>query len=120
MTAEERWGVLIEFADDMKFSVKASEFESKEEFKMAIKVLSTISKNEIEQAGYISRLKYTMDKAQEMHDATEAGIKTGRHEQSVKTAMKALSMNFSVDQAAELSGLEPSEVKNLKLKQKSV
>jgi predicted transposase/invertase (TIGR01784 family) len=121
MTAEERWGVLIEFADDMKFSVKASEFESREEFKMAIKVLSNISKNEIEQAGYISRLKYTMDKAQEMHDATQAGVeiglkkgmKAGIHEQSVKTALAAISMNLSLDQVVALSGLELSEVEAL-------
>jgi predicted transposase/invertase (TIGR01784 family) len=80
MTDDERWALLIKFADDKKFSAKAREFHAKEEFDMAIKTLVTLSKSEQEQFAYLSRLKFIND---QRHNETI------RRQQEEKRALRA-------------------------------
>jgi predicted transposase/invertase (TIGR01784 family) len=89
MTNDERWAFLIEFADDEKFSVKVSEFESEEEYRMAMNVLKNISKNELEQMNYISYLMHEMDYRHDMTASREEGIKQGVKQGIVQGEQKA-------------------------------
>jgi predicted transposase/invertase (TIGR01784 family) len=130
MTDEERWAVLIECVDEEAFSAKAAEFGSKEEFKMAINVLSKISKSEMEQLAYLSRLKYIND---ERHNLTvtkkegiEHGLKMGMRrgikeglkqgltkgitQTKLETAKNALALNLPIDTITAITGLSADEI----------
>jgi predicted transposase/invertase (TIGR01784 family) len=84
MTQDERWAVLIECANDKRFSAKVSEFKGREEFDMAINILSAVSKSELERMEYISHQKYQMDLSHNKHitqwirqKAAEEGLQQG-------------------------------------------
>jgi predicted transposase/invertase (TIGR01784 family) len=86
MTDDERWTFLIEYIDDEKFSAKAAEFEVKEEYRMAMKVLNTISNDEKQQIGYLSYLMNEMDYIHGMSASMEEGIAKGELKAQLKIA----------------------------------
>jgi predicted transposase/invertase (TIGR01784 family) len=109
MTDDERWAVFVEYVNDKKFSEKAEEFTSREEFKMAMEMLSNISQNDRERASYISHLKYKMDTAQQMHDSYEEGF----IKNAIRNAKNALEIGLPLEQIVKITELPLSEIKKL-------
>jgi predicted transposase/invertase (TIGR01784 family) len=139
MTDDERWALLIKYADTHKFTEISDEFQTEEAFNMAIDVLRSISKNEEAQMAYLSRLKYIMD---ERHNATirreqaerrakraakfakselergyktgmEQGIEQGAHQAKLEIARELLKSNIPLDIIASTTKLTISELQNL-------
>jgi predicted transposase/invertase (TIGR01784 family) len=77
MTDDERWAVFIGYVNDNKFKEKAHEFEVREEFKEAMESLSRVTQSDRDYNHYMSRLKYEMDTASQMHSAKEEGKTEG-------------------------------------------
>jgi predicted transposase/invertase (TIGR01784 family) len=128
MTQEERWAIMIEYANDKNFSAKISDFKSKEEFDMAMNILSAVSNSELERMEYISHQKYLMDqshnkyitqwikeKAQEegrqegLQKGMEKGIKIGL----LQTAKNLFAANMPIEEVSKYTGLSVDELKDL-------
>jgi predicted transposase/invertase (TIGR01784 family) len=128
MTQDERWAVLIECANDKRFSAKVNEFKGKEEFDMAMNILSAVSKNELERMEYISHQKYQMDLSHNKHitqwirqkaaeegleQGLQQGLQQGRQEAIIDTAVNLLKNGISPEQVAAGTKLSLSEVEKL-------
>jgi predicted transposase/invertase (TIGR01784 family) len=111
LSSEEKWALYIEFFGNKDFYGKVSEFENKEEFKMAKEILSNISQNEEERFRYLSRLKFQTDLTHNQAVARDEGKAEGLLE-----AAKNL-LRFGVDKSiiAQSTGLSAEDIEKLSL-----
>jgi predicted transposase/invertase (TIGR01784 family) len=118
MTEDERWAVFVEYAADSKFTVKASEFETREEFKEAMDALSRVTQDDRDRAYYISRLKYEMDTAQSFHNAEQKGkvegIQIGTANTLINTARKLILYGMPSEEIAKILDLPISKIEALR------
>jgi predicted transposase/invertase (TIGR01784 family) len=112
MTEDERWAVFVEYAADSKFIGKATEFETREEFKEAMDALSRVTQDDRDRAYYISRLKYEMDTAQAFHDAEEKG----RRESLIEMVKNLFSLGMSPDFITQATKLPLADIEALQKK----
>ncbi|MDR0917826.1 MAG: Rpn family recombination-promoting nuclease/putative transposase, partial [Oscillospiraceae bacterium] len=115
LSAEEKWALYIEFFGNKDFYGKVSEFENKEEFKMAKEILSNISQNEEERFRYLSRLKFQTDLTHNQAAARDEGIKQGKTEGLLEAAKNALKKGLTFDIVADITGLPMEEIEKLSL-----
>jgi predicted transposase/invertase (TIGR01784 family) len=117
LTAEEQWAVFIEFFGNKNFYTKLSEFENKEEFKMANNILSNISKNDEERFAYMSYLKFQSDLEHNQNAAREEGeargLAMGLAKGKAEAAKNFLKMGLSIEQVAKGTGLSVEEISKL-------
>ncbi|MDR0904381.1 MAG: Rpn family recombination-promoting nuclease/putative transposase [Ruminococcus sp.] len=116
MTDDERWAVFIEYVNDNKFKEKAHEFEAREEFKEAMESLSRVTQSDRDYNHYMSRLKYEMDKATEMHYAKEEGIQIGTTNTLIETAINFLRNGFAPADVAKGVKLPLADIEALQKK----
>jgi predicted transposase/invertase (TIGR01784 family) len=138
MSAQEYWADYFEYLTEKEKRRKINEIMKMEEgIAMAGEVLMTISKDEKERARLLSEYKYQVDTqskvvhakrmgiqegiAQGLAEGLEKGlakgltegIEKGAEKRAVEIAGNLLKNGFSVEQTAQLSGLNPEKVKNL-------
>jgi predicted transposase/invertase (TIGR01784 family) len=115
LNAEAQWAMFIEIFGNKDFYNKLSEFENKEEFKMANTILSNISKNDEERYNYISRLKYQMDLTHNIEVAKLEGKAEGMIQKAIATAKNLLRMGLTPEQVAQGTELPIEEIKKISL-----
>jgi hypothetical protein len=106
MNYEEQWAAFVRYAGDTDFPKNPAGLGNKEEFIMAMDILSKISKSELEQVAFISRQKYQLDFASDIGAARRAGEK----KTAISIAKEAFSMGFTIDQIKRLTKLTEEEV----------
>jgi predicted transposase/invertase (TIGR01784 family) len=108
-------GCLIKFIDDEKFKPKAAEYESMEEYRMAMRTLTSISNDEKQQINYLSYLINEMDYESNKSALEEKGRLEGRQEGLLEGRQQGL---HEGEQKAKLNsarrmllrGLSPADV----------
>jgi predicted transposase/invertase (TIGR01784 family) len=123
MTDDERWAVLIEYANDDKFKTKAAEFESREEYNMAMKALNRLSQDEIIQIQYLNREIAQMDYNTGMYEAEkrglqqglQQGIQQGLQQANLATARMLLSMKMSTEDIAKATSLPIETIRAIEI-----
>jgi predicted transposase/invertase (TIGR01784 family) len=125
MTDDERWAVLIEYANDDKFKTKAAEFESREEYNMAMKALNRISQDEIMQIYYLNREIAQMDYNTGMYEAEkrglqqgieqglEQGLEQGKRQNQIDNARTMKLMGYPPADIEKITGVSVSDIQNL-------
>jgi len=83
----------------------------KEEIRMAVDLLQTISRDENERARFRSRRMFQMD----MDHNLIAARDEGRDEKAIEIAKKMLSRNRPIDEIVEDTGLTYEEVEGFKM-----
>jgi predicted transposase/invertase (TIGR01784 family) len=110
MTREEQWCIFFAFGGDPKHRVLIDELTAvKEEIKMAVELLKTISKDENERARFRSRRMFQMD----MDHNLLASRDEGREEKAMEIARNLLKMKLSVEQIITATGLDREEVEKI-------
>ena len=119
MTDMEKFAIFLKYANDRKHREIVNEvIKSREGLIVASEVLQSISKNEREQAIFLSRKKAQMDLVSNFATAEKRGIdkgrkegiKEGKIEERFAIARNLLSMNFPIEQIVIATGLSREEV----------
>ncbi|MDR0943454.1 MAG: hypothetical protein LBM41_02875, partial [Ruminococcus sp.] len=104
-----RWAILIENADKKNFTAKAEEYMDREDFSMAMDMLSSFSRDETQRLHAMSREKFEKDYSFSMRKSKESGQIEARTE----TAKTAFSLGLPIDIIAKLTGFSESELKSI-------
>ncbi|MDR1638900.1 MAG: Rpn family recombination-promoting nuclease/putative transposase [Clostridiales bacterium] len=81
----EKWSIFLAYSDKPKYKKLIEEIaESKEAIRVAIALLSTVSKDENERASYLSRLIARMDHESDINTALQEGERKGEIKGEIK------------------------------------
>jgi predicted RNA-binding protein Jag len=115
MDSLEKWSLFIAYADKAERKELITELaESKEEIKMAIALLETISKNEDERARYLSRLIARMDYESDIYSAREEGQTIGENKKEKELIINMLSANADDAFIIGVAGITPEKLEEYK------
>ena len=107
MTGEEIWSLFFAHASDPKYRELIKRLMAvRREVEMAVELLQTISKDEIERARFRSRRMFRMDMEHNLIAARDEGI--------VTVAKNLLGIGDSVDKIVAVTGLTHTEVESLR------
>ena len=106
MTGEEIWSLFFAYGSDPKYRELINEImEVRREIKMAVELLQSISKDEIERARFRSRRMFRMD--------MEHNLIAAQDERAMTIAKNALRKNMSIDDIMEITELTREEIESL-------
>ena len=107
MTGEEMWSIFFAHVSDPKHKELTNKLmAAKEEIKMAVELLQSISTNEDERARFRARRKFRMD--------TEHNIVAAQDEKAMEIAKNALEAGLSIETIVRITGLTREEVEGLR------
>jgi predicted transposase/invertase (TIGR01784 family) len=119
MTNDELWALFFAYAADPKRKdLLATMMRTKGEIRMAVDLLQTISKDEIERARFRSRRMFQMDLQHNLlasYDEGKAeGKSEGRTEERIEIARKLLETNMPTAQIVTITGITQEELEALR------
>ena len=110
MTGEELWSVFFAYGSAPKHRDLINEImEARREIKMAVELLQSISKDEIERARFRSRRMFRMDMEHNLITVRDEGVSEG----IIAVAKKLIQRNRPIDEIIEDTGLTREEIENL-------
>jgi predicted transposase/invertase (TIGR01784 family) len=123
MSAAEMWGIFFGHGNEPEYRGLLNKMISaKGEIKMAIELLASISRDEIERAHYRSRKMFRMDmehglavsREEGLQEGLKQGLKEGRNEKSREIALNLLKIGVPVHTVADTTGLPQAEIETLR------
>lgn len=110
MTDLEKWAVFFQYASERKYRETVNDvIETKEELKMAGKLLMSISQDERERAVFRSRRMYQTDRESDLATAEDRG----RNRRNLEIAKNMLSEGLPMDIIVRCTGLTNCEIEKL-------
>ena len=118
MTREEQWSAFFAFGGEQKHRELITRLMTvKEEIKMAVELLQTISKDENERARFRSRRMFQMDMDHNLIAARDEGRDEGRiegrDEEKLAIARSLKKLDIPIDKIISATGLSRKEVEGL-------